>query len=197
MLDGTRKVRAFTLVEILIVVVILGIISSIVVPQVSITSREARSTQVASQLRSTRTPVMYFKARTGALPESVTSGTDWSDLIDGGYFPRAPRNALRGNATGVIPGDGVPGANSLARDHHGCYWCVPLEMLYAIDDAGIIVDVAALAVEPYGYGGIRTAAAPADDVTGPETGGRSRNLRPAVVMLLPTPTPTEMPRPLD
>ena len=140
MLDGTRKVRAFTLVEILIVVVILGIISSIVVPRVSITSREARATQVASQLRSARTQVMYFKARTGALPESVTSGTDWSDLIDGGYFPRAPRNALRGNATGVIAGNGGPGAESAAGDDVGWYWCVPLEVLYAIDDAGVIVD---------------------------------------------------------
>jgi prepilin-type N-terminal cleavage/methylation domain-containing protein len=154
----TRPARGFTLIEILIVVAILGIISSIVVPQVSITSREARATQVSSQLQMARTQVMYFKARTGAFPESITSGTDWSDMIDGGYFPRAPRNALRGNATGVIAGNGGPGADASAGDTVGWYWCIPLEVLYAIDDAGIIVD------EEVGLNGPRNGGGPYVDM---------------------------------
>ncbi len=135
-----RVARAFTLVEILIVVAILGILSTIVVPQISINSRHARVAQVATQLQKARTQVSYFKAREGEFPESITSGTDWSDLLDNGYFPRPPRNSLRDNATGVMAGNGGPGAASGAGADVGWYWCTPLEILYAIDDAGVVVD---------------------------------------------------------
>ncbi len=135
-----RGTRGFTLVEILIVVVILGILATIVVPQISINSHHARAAQVATQLQKARTQVIYFKAREGAYPESITSGTDWSDLLDNGYFPRPPRNSLRDNATGVIAGNGGPGAASAAGPTVGWYWSVPLEILYAIDDAGVVVD---------------------------------------------------------
>jgi general secretion pathway protein G len=53
--------RAFTLIEILIVVVILGILAAIVIPQFSNASHEAREATLKDCLRYLRTQVVLFK----------------------------------------------------------------------------------------------------------------------------------------
>jgi general secretion pathway protein G len=55
--------RAFTLIEILIVVVILGILATIVVPQMSGASREARESTLKDELRYLRIQLQVFKAQ--------------------------------------------------------------------------------------------------------------------------------------
>lgn len=57
-----RRVGAFTLIEILIVVVILGILASIVIPQFSNASHEAREAMLKDDLRFLRTQITVFKA---------------------------------------------------------------------------------------------------------------------------------------
>ena len=68
--------RGFTLIEILIVVVILGILAAIVVPQFSNASQEATASSIRSQLQTIRGQVELFRVRNaGALP------TGFGDLI--------------------------------------------------------------------------------------------------------------------
>ena len=68
--------RGFTLIEILIVVVILGILASIVVPQFSNASQEATASSIRSQLQTIRGQVELLRVRNaGALP------TSFDDLI--------------------------------------------------------------------------------------------------------------------
>src|SRR5882672_2512291 len=55
--------KGFTLVEILIVVVILGIMATIVIPQFSNASHEARENSLKDDLRYLRTQVAVFKAQ--------------------------------------------------------------------------------------------------------------------------------------
>ena len=55
--------RGFTLIEILIVVVILGIISSIIIPQFSSATREARESTLKDCLRYLREQIIVFKAQ--------------------------------------------------------------------------------------------------------------------------------------
>jgi general secretion pathway protein G len=61
--NSTRRPDAFTLIEILIVVVILGILAAIVIPHFSNASTLARENTMKDELRYLRTQVIVFKAQ--------------------------------------------------------------------------------------------------------------------------------------
>jgi prepilin-type N-terminal cleavage/methylation domain-containing protein len=58
-----NRPRGFTLIEILIVVIILGIVSSIVIPQFSNATHESREATLRDCLRYLRTQITIFKAQ--------------------------------------------------------------------------------------------------------------------------------------
>src|SRR4051794_36579461 len=60
---GARARPAFTLIEILIVVVILGILATIVIPQFSNASMTARENMLKDELRYLRTQIVVYKAQ--------------------------------------------------------------------------------------------------------------------------------------
>lgn len=98
--------RGFTLVEILIVVIILGILAAIVIPQFSNASQDARKSSVVSQLQTLRSQIELFKLQhkdaPPALADLKTALTTATD-IDGGttgspkygpYMQNFPKNPL-------------------------------------------------------------------------------------------------------
>ncbi|NQU76570.1 MAG: prepilin-type N-terminal cleavage/methylation domain-containing protein [Planctomycetes bacterium] len=62
--------KGFTLVEILIVVIILGILAAIVIPQFSNASQAARASTLAEDLRVSRTQLAVYMAQHGGVPPS-------------------------------------------------------------------------------------------------------------------------------
>ena len=104
-----RKTRAngFTLIEILIVVIILGILAAIVIPQFSSASTQARTSALQSEVQTLRSQIALYKLQHGDnLPNLVG---DWTPLtmpstypttgggtIFGPYMPSIPTNALSG-----------------------------------------------------------------------------------------------------
>lgn len=79
------KRSAFTLVEILIVMVILGILAAIVIPQFSQASQEAKLSDLINNLQMIRTQVELYKIQhfnelpgTGAHMDFVTAMTSFS-----------------------------------------------------------------------------------------------------------------------
>src|ERR1700722_19709661 len=58
-----RRAAGFTLVEILIVVVVLGILASIVIPQFSNASQQARENTLKEELQYLRTQIAVYKAQ--------------------------------------------------------------------------------------------------------------------------------------
>src|SRR2546423_3290540 len=102
----------FTLIEILIVVVILGIVATVVVPQFVNASQNARKETLRSQLQQVRRQIEVYKAQHhDQLPDLVS---DWSALTQtsmdgdkrvGPYLADAPVNPLNG-ANLVMDGDG-------------------------------------------------------------------------------------------
>jgi general secretion pathway protein G len=68
-----RNSRGFTLVEILIVVIILGILAAIVIPQFTNASNDARNSSVASTLQTLRGQIELFKIQHGDTPPAATA----------------------------------------------------------------------------------------------------------------------------
>lgn len=68
----TRVRKAFTLVEILIVVVILGILAAIVVPQFTGATQDAQAGNIQSQIETISNQLELYRARNNVYPDLIT-----------------------------------------------------------------------------------------------------------------------------
>ena len=153
--------RAFTLVEILVVVVILGILAMVVIPQLSTASSSARHAMLADNLRTLRTQLNVFKGQhvgvspgypnldtanaptEAAFVDHITKATTVSgDVADpgtagypyGSYMREIPVNPVNGKSTVQMLADAAP-VPAVADDSHG--WLFkPLEMIFNADCTG-------------------------------------------------------------
>ncbi len=93
---SNRIRKGFTLVEILIVVVILGILAAIVVPQFTNATQDAQAGNLKAQLKSLQNQIELYNARNnGAYPDlTATWGTtaDAGSLVGGNYIKTPPQN---------------------------------------------------------------------------------------------------------
>lgn len=113
--EHRRGDSGFTLIEILIVVIILGILAAIVVPQFSSASSDARNSSLSATLATLRVQIQYYKLQhNDTLPDLtknwdfLTHKTDISGNIDppngptfGPYLQTIPTNPLTGGANPV------------------------------------------------------------------------------------------------
>lgn len=96
--------RAFTLVEILIVVVILGILAAVVIPQFVNASDEAQVGNVETQLRTLRTQIQLFRAQSTAnefpqlAADGATGAAVWEPMITAQLLQAAPVNPRTNSA---------------------------------------------------------------------------------------------------
>ncbi|QDU70196.1 type II secretion system protein [Mucisphaera calidilacus] len=113
------KRRAFTLVEILIVVVILGILAAVVIPQFSDAAETAKASSLVSQLQTVRSQLeLYMIQHNGNYPSlgsnwnqltqttSVSGATSGSDF--GPYLQKSPINPFE-NSSSVDEGNNALG----------------------------------------------------------------------------------------
>ncbi len=87
--------KGFTLVEILIVVVILGILAAIVIPQFTEASTEAKVSRLASDLQTMRSQIELYKVQhSDTAPALATFSTlmTTSDGTYGPYLQKVPTN---------------------------------------------------------------------------------------------------------
>ena len=104
--------KGFTLIEILIVVIILGILAAIVIPQFTNASKEAKASSVATMVHSLRSQIALFKLQhndflPGASPLVGTGGTFdsatfWSQMTEftsltGTFVVGGPKDATYSN----------------------------------------------------------------------------------------------------
>lgn len=88
-----RPRGAFTLVEILIVVVLLGVLAAMVVPQFAHATEEAGEVATKDQLNKLRQAVAIFHLQNGAVYPVVPGGSDeWGDLEAEGLIREPPQN---------------------------------------------------------------------------------------------------------
>lgn len=99
-----RNTTGFTLVELLIVVVILGILAAVVVPQFSDASEDAQLSRLSKDLRATRTAIAIYKVEhSGRHPMYDENG----DLTPPNGFRR--RLTERTDKSGTLTGVGAYG----------------------------------------------------------------------------------------
>jgi general secretion pathway protein G len=121
-----RNARGFTLVEILIVVIILGILAAIVIPQFTNASNDARNNSVASTLQTLRGQIELYKIQHAdnppaqanllnvlSLKTDVTGNTTVNQSLTTGVFgpyvqsfPTNPINGSSAVGTGPTAGNG-------------------------------------------------------------------------------------------
>ena len=117
--------KAFTMVEILIVVIILGILAAIVIPQFTAASDDARLSALSSDLQTVRSQVELYKIQhgdtlpTADLANQLTAKTDFAGAVGttathiyGPYLQKFPTNPYVSTVGNVVEtGTGSPGAD--------------------------------------------------------------------------------------
>ncbi len=92
-----RKQNAFTLIEILVVVILVGIMAAIVIPQFTDASDDARQSSQDMNLRILQNAVDYCQHETGAFPANLNA------LVTAGYLRSMPEGTWGYTAaTGVV-----------------------------------------------------------------------------------------------
>ena len=77
-----RTQQGFTLVEILIVVVILGILAAIVIPQFTSASEAARGSSAVTLLQTIRSQLELAQIQHGGVyPDLITSSPAWTEMV--------------------------------------------------------------------------------------------------------------------
>ena len=121
-----RVKQGFTLVEILIVVVILGILAAIVIPQFTNASETARGSSLQSQLQTIRSQLeLYQVQHNGDYPTLAQLQASWGVMTNkttvagaidntngdfGPYLQQPPKNAFENSSTVVDAGSAAAAA---------------------------------------------------------------------------------------
>ena len=107
-----RQSQGFTLIEVMIVVVTLGILAVLVVPQLANATEEATRTSIRGQLQMIDTQVELYKSEhDGDLPTAnptdpmgdAGTNSGWGVMVSGSYLKEEPVNAYTGR-TAIIAG---------------------------------------------------------------------------------------------
>ncbi|HQT96551.1 MAG TPA: type II secretion system major pseudopilin GspG [Thermodesulfobacteriota bacterium] len=132
--NGTRRLRdrsGFTLIEIMVVIIILGLLAALVVPKLIGRTEEAKKTQARVQIRNIEQALGLFKLDNGFYPATdqgiealiriPDAGRIPNNYRKGGYMDRLPKDPWGNPYVYVSPGahgdydisslgaDGVPG----------------------------------------------------------------------------------------
>jgi general secretion pathway protein G len=133
-----RRQAGFTLIEIMVVIVILGLLAALVVPKLVGRTEEAKRTQTRIQIKNIQQAMELFKLDNGFFPSTdqglealvrmPEAGRIAKNYRKGGYLERVPKDPWGNPFVYVSPGqnadydissygaDGVPGGEAEDAD---------------------------------------------------------------------------------
>ena len=120
--------RGFTLVEILIVVVILGILATLVIPQFSRASQDAMKSALRRDIQAVNEQIEVYRVRNaGRLPTADPTspfggggGSSWGVLVSEQYLREPPFNPYTGGT--VLEEGTTEAAAAAAEPGHAAGW---------------------------------------------------------------------------
>ena len=121
MLRKLRSKKGFTLVELLIVIVILGILAAIVIARFAGATKESKEANLKGNLRTLRSSLETYKAnsKSNSYPPTLSDlwdGTE-TDVDSKTFLERTPIDPFyRLNSTSLTTGTLEPGEDATARD---------------------------------------------------------------------------------
>jgi len=126
----TKRNRGFTLVEILIVVVILGILAAIVIPQFSDAATEANDANLVSNLQTLRSQIALYRIQhSDDDPRTDSLANFTADMVPT-YMQAIPLNPHAAGVLSLGTGAGAAAAN----DTHW-YYDTTTHIIHANDTA--------------------------------------------------------------
>ena len=109
-----RRYRAFTLVELLIVIVVLAVLAAIVIPKFADSSTRGKESSLKADLKLVRNAVELFKNDTGAYPAALADLTGASAPASGKDSAAATKTITstdyKGPYLSAVPTDPVSGS---------------------------------------------------------------------------------------
>lgn len=111
--EGQAATRAFTLIELMFIVALLGLLAAIVVPRFTNVTEEADESAVRRYLQIIRNQTAYYRTKNLASPDFLA--TQWADLLTGNYLHSVPVNPY--NQSTVIAGAAAFGVGWVWRDN--------------------------------------------------------------------------------
>ena len=99
----SRRHKAFTLIEILIVVVILGILAAVAIAGFSSATSDAQLSVTSHELQKIRRLIGVYQVRHSEQLPTVTAGDGtWGEIISRDYIMKPPVNAWVGGGNGRV-----------------------------------------------------------------------------------------------
>ena len=106
--------HGFTLIEIMVVVVILGILAAIIIPRISDRPEQARRTKAIMDIKSIETALSLYQMDNGSYPsteqglealvEKPTTGRIPANYNEGGYLKKVPLDPWKNPYIYISPG---------------------------------------------------------------------------------------------
>jgi general secretion pathway protein G len=126
-MSGNNRKRAFTLIEVLIVVIIMAVLAATIIPQFADSTTDAKRSALEFNLHTMRSQAELYKMHGGSYPATLKDLTSTTPDGYGPYIDAVPENPFNGSSaeaavSSVPTGPNATGEGWLYMKSTGQIW---------------------------------------------------------------------------